>query len=70
MIAVSKAAYQIDRLHQIDNAIVLEDYSTAPPTLTDKARFGFDSQRILDRCRRAAVRRKRFSSSDQCGVAD
>ncbi len=37
----------VDRLHQIDNAIVLEDYSTAPPTLTDKARFGFDSQRFL-----------------------
>jgi glycosyltransferase involved in cell wall biosynthesis len=36
-----------DRLHQIDNAIVLEDYSTAAPTLTDKARFGFDSQQLL-----------------------
>ena len=36
-----------DRLHQIDNAIVLDDYSTAPPTLMDKARFGFDSQRFL-----------------------
>lgn len=35
------------KLHQIDNAIVLEDYSTAEPTLRDKARFGFDSQRIL-----------------------
>ena len=35
------------RLNQIDNAIVLEDYSTAPPTLADKARFGFDSQRFL-----------------------
>jgi glycosyltransferase involved in cell wall biosynthesis len=35
------------RLHQIDNAIVLDDYTTAPPTLRDKARFGFDSQRIL-----------------------
>ena len=37
----------VDRLHQIDNAIVLDDYSTAQPTLLDKARFGFDSQRIL-----------------------
>ena len=36
-----------DRLHQIDNAIVLEDYSTAPPTPTDKAQFGFDSPRFL-----------------------
>lgn len=35
------------RLHQIDNAIVLDDYSTAAPTLQDKARFGFDSQRLL-----------------------
>jgi glycosyltransferase involved in cell wall biosynthesis len=35
------------RLHQIDNAIVLEDYSTAAPTLADKARFGFDRQRFL-----------------------
>lgn len=37
----------IARLHQINNAIVLEDYSTALPSLTDKARFGFDSQRFL-----------------------
>ena len=36
-----------NRLHQIDNAIVLDDYAVAPPTLGDKARFGFDSQRIL-----------------------
>ena len=36
-----------NRVHQIDNAIVLDDYSVAPPTLADKARFGFDSQRIL-----------------------
>ena len=36
-----------DRLHQIDNAIVLDDYTTAPPTLMDKARFGFDSQQFL-----------------------
>jgi glycosyltransferase involved in cell wall biosynthesis len=35
------------RLHQIDNAIVLDDYSTAAPELQDKARFGFDSQRFL-----------------------
>jgi glycosyltransferase involved in cell wall biosynthesis len=55
VICVSKDLYQTcrdhgipeDRLHQIDNAIVLEDYSTAPATLQDKARFGFDSQRIL-----------------------
>jgi len=36
-----------NKLHQIDNAIVLEDYPTALPTLRDKARFGFDSQRFL-----------------------
>lgn len=36
-----------DRLLQIDNAIVLDDYSTALPTLADKARFGFESQRFL-----------------------
>ena len=36
-----------DRLHQIDNAIILDDYSTALPTLFDKARFGVDSQRFL-----------------------
>ncbi len=37
----------VGRLHQIDNAIVLDDYSTAPPTLIDKARFGFESRRFL-----------------------
>lgn len=36
-----------ERLHQIDNAIVLDDYSTAAPTLEDKARLGFESQRFL-----------------------
>lgn len=36
-----------NRLHQIDNAIVLDDYSTALPTLQDKAKFGFSSQQIL-----------------------
>lgn len=36
-----------NRLQQIDNAIVLDDYSTAPPTISDKLRFGFDSQRFL-----------------------
>lgn len=36
-----------DRLHQIDNAIVLDEYSVAPPTLEDKAKFGFHSQQIL-----------------------
>jgi len=36
-----------DKLHQIDNAIVLDDYPEAPPTLQDKAKFGFDSQRFL-----------------------
>ncbi len=35
------------RIHQIDNAIVLDDYPTAPPTLEDKARFGFHSQQVL-----------------------
>lgn len=35
------------RLHQIDNAIVLEDYATDPPALRHKAQFGFDSQRFL-----------------------
>ncbi len=35
------------RLHQIDNAIVLDDYSTAAPTLQNKARFGFDSRRFV-----------------------
>lgn len=55
VICVSKDLYQTcrdhgipeDRLHQIDNAIVLEDYVTTPATLQHKARFGFDSQRIL-----------------------
>lgn len=36
-----------NRVHQIDNAIVLEDYAVAPPALKEKAKFGFDSQRIL-----------------------
>ena len=42
-----KDAIPVDRLHQIDNAIVIDDYSTAAPTLADKARFGFESQRFL-----------------------
>ena len=45
--ACSKAGVRSSKLHQIDNAIVLEDYKTAPPTMRDKARFGFDSQRFL-----------------------
>ncbi|MDA1232365.1 MAG: glycosyltransferase, partial [Planctomycetota bacterium] len=40
-------AVPADRLHQIDNAIILDDYSAAAPTLQDKARFGFESQRFL-----------------------
>lgn len=43
----TESGIQADCLHQIDNAIVLEDYTTAAPTLADKARFGFDSQRFL-----------------------
>ena len=43
----AESGVPVDRLHQIDNAIVLDDYSPAPPTLIDKARFGFDSQRFL-----------------------
>ncbi len=43
----TESGVPVDRLHQIDNAIVLDDYSPAPPTLIDKARFGFDSQRFL-----------------------
>ena len=35
------------RLNQIDNAIVLDEYSTVAPTQADKARFGFDSRRFL-----------------------
>ena len=42
-----ESGIKANRLHQIDNAIVLDDYSTAAPTLADKARFGFDSQRFL-----------------------
>ncbi|MFN9717317.1 MAG: glycosyltransferase family 4 protein [Planctomycetota bacterium] len=36
-----------ERVHQIDNAIVLDEYSVGPPMLEDKARFGFHSQQIL-----------------------
>lgn len=35
------------RLHQIDNAIVLEDYCTEPPTPVEKARFGFEGRRFM-----------------------
>ena len=43
----AESGVPIDRLHQIDNAIVLEDYSTAEPTLPEKARFGFDSKQFV-----------------------
>jgi glycosyltransferase involved in cell wall biosynthesis len=36
-----------ERVKLIDNAIVLEDYSTAPPTLSDRGHFGFGSGQIL-----------------------
>jgi len=42
-----ESGVQVDRLHLIDNAIVLDDYTTVSPTLIDKGRFGFDSQRFL-----------------------
>ena len=42
-----ESGVQVDRLHLIDNAIVLDDYTTASPTSIDKARFGIDSQRFL-----------------------
>lgn len=36
-----------DRLHLIDNAIVLEDYSTAPPAYHERTVFGIDSAALL-----------------------
>ena len=36
-----------DRLTLIDNAIVETDYNTAPPTLGERARFGFGTDQIL-----------------------
>jgi glycosyltransferase involved in cell wall biosynthesis len=36
-----------ERVNLIDNAIVLEDYSTSPPSLTDRARFGFGNGQLL-----------------------
>lgn len=42
-----KLGVRSERLHQIDNAIIPEEYSTGRPVLRDKARFGFDSQRFL-----------------------
>lgn len=39
-----KLAIDGGRLHLIENAIVLEDYATAAPMLTDRIRFGFDSR--------------------------
>lgn len=42
-----QSGIRANRLHQIDNAIVLEDYQTTRPGMKDKARFGFDSQRFL-----------------------
>ena len=36
-----------EKLHLIDNAIVLDDYSTESPTVDDRARFGFDSQAFV-----------------------
>ncbi|MCA9059970.1 MAG: glycosyltransferase, partial [Planctomycetaceae bacterium] len=35
------------RLHQVNNAIVVEDYQTAPPATADRARFGFDSSHLV-----------------------
>ncbi len=43
----SESGVGTERLNQIDNAIVLDHYSTAAPTLSDKGRFGFDSRRFL-----------------------
>lgn len=43
----AESGVPIDRLHQIDNAIVPEDYSTAEPALPEKARFGFDSKQFV-----------------------
>jgi glycosyltransferase involved in cell wall biosynthesis len=36
-----------DRLTQIDNAIVLEDYETSPPSVSERARFGFGTDHVL-----------------------
>jgi glycosyltransferase involved in cell wall biosynthesis len=41
--ACRQAGVASERLQLIDNAIVLDDYSTAPPSLKDRAKFGFDS---------------------------
>lgn len=38
---------QPDRLQLIENAIVLDDYSTAPPTTTDRIGFGCPSTHLL-----------------------
>lgn len=35
------------RLSRIENAILLDDYSADPPSLADRARFGFGSQHLL-----------------------
>ncbi|MFN9977995.1 MAG: glycosyltransferase, partial [Phycisphaerae bacterium] len=34
-------------MNLIDNAIVLEDYATNPPSLSDRARFGFGNGQLL-----------------------
>ncbi len=55
VICVSQDLYQqcqemgvpASRLHLIDNAIVLDDYSTAPPSTEDRADLGFDSGQLL-----------------------
>ncbi|MFN8709790.1 MAG: glycosyltransferase family 4 protein [Planctomyces sp.] len=36
-----------ERVNLIDNAIVLEDYATNPPSLSDRARFGFGNGQLL-----------------------
>ncbi|MBL8817478.1 MAG: glycosyltransferase family 4 protein [Planctomyces sp.] len=41
--ACRKTGVAAERLQLIDNAIVLDDYSTQPPTLKDRMKFGFDS---------------------------
>lgn len=35
------------RLHLIDNAIVVDDYDSSPPTAAERRRFGFGDQHIL-----------------------
>jgi glycosyltransferase involved in cell wall biosynthesis len=43
----AESGIPLERLHQIDNAIVIDDYNTAAPTSAEKSQFGFEPNTFL-----------------------